>query len=204
MTVTQYFRNFIRFAQSSGNLLVICVILSLLIANSNLGEGFKNLLDFKIGTYSISLWINDGLMTIFFLLVGLEIKRELIEGELSSIKSASLPILAAIGGIGASHRVIRAAAASRSVPACEGIAGLCQASAIRRQGQINAIGLGLIAGRGARGGAVTVVGNCVGINGPLGVEGRTGVAGVGAARCVIRAAAASRSIPAHKRVAGLR
>ena len=99
MLITQYFKKFFQFAQSSGNLLVICVALSLLIANSSLGEGFQSLLDTFIGPYSTSMWINDGLMAIFFLLVGLEIKRELVEGELSSFKSASLPIFAAIGGM---------------------------------------------------------------------------------------------------------
>ena len=99
MLITQYFKKFFQFAQSSGNLLVICVALSLLIANSSLGEGFQSLLDTFIGPYSISMWINHGLMAIFFLLVGLEIKRELVEGELSSFKSASLPIFAAIGGM---------------------------------------------------------------------------------------------------------
>ena len=99
MLITQYFKKFFQFAQSSGNLLIICVALSLLIANSSLGEGFQSLLDTFIGPYSISMWINDGLMAIFFLLVGLEIKRELVEGELSSFKSASLPIFAAIGGM---------------------------------------------------------------------------------------------------------
>jgi NhaA family Na+:H+ antiporter len=99
MLITQYFKKFFQFAQSSGNLLIICVALSLLIANSSLGEGFQSLLDTFIGPYSTSMWINDGLMAIFFLLVGLEIKRELVEGELSSFKSASLPIFAAIGGM---------------------------------------------------------------------------------------------------------
>lgn len=76
-----------------------------MIANSSLGEAYQNLLDQKIGTeifhlnYSLSVWINDGLMAIFFLLVGLEIKREMMEGELSTFKSASLPIVAALGGI---------------------------------------------------------------------------------------------------------
>jgi NhaA family Na+:H+ antiporter len=51
-----------------------------MIANSSLGDGFQDVLNYKLG-YSISLWINDGLMTIFFLLVGLEIKREILEGE---------------------------------------------------------------------------------------------------------------------------
>src|SRR5690606_15984144 len=70
------------------------------------GAGFNRLLDSQIGfdtesvhlRYSLALWINDGLMAIFFLLVGLEIKRELVEGELASPKKAALPILSAIGG----------------------------------------------------------------------------------------------------------
>ena len=84
---------------------MICVGLSLMIANSSMGEAFQELLNQKIGTeifhlnYPLSIWINDGLMAIFFLLVGLEIKREIIEGELSTVKSASLPIVAAVGGM---------------------------------------------------------------------------------------------------------
>ncbi|WP_332028321.1 Na+/H+ antiporter NhaA [Kaistella sp.] len=105
MVITDYFRKFIHNSQSSGILLIICVAVSLLIANSSLGPAFQNLLDTKIGTemfdlnYSVSIWINDGLMAIFFLLVGLEIKREIVEGELSSLKNASLPIVAAVGGM---------------------------------------------------------------------------------------------------------
>ena len=76
--ITKYFKKFIQFAQSSGNLLIICVVLSLLIANSSLGSSFQDILDTFIGPYSISMWINDGLMALFFLLVGLEIKRELL------------------------------------------------------------------------------------------------------------------------------
>lgn len=99
MELTKYFKNFFQKTQSSGILLLICVLISLMVANSVLGESFQNILDSKIGPYSISMWINDGLMAVFFLLVGLEIKREIIEGELSSFKSASLPIFAAIGGM---------------------------------------------------------------------------------------------------------
>lgn len=99
MIITDYFKKFFQIAQSSGNLLIICVILSLMIANSSLGDGFQDVLNYKLGSYSISLWINDGLMTIFFLLVGLEIKREILEGELSSFKNATLPIFAALGGM---------------------------------------------------------------------------------------------------------
>ena len=105
MLITDYFKRFLHSSQSSGIILILCVLLSLLIANSSLGVSFQTLLDTKIGTdifqlnYPLSIWINDGLMAIFFLLVGLEIKREIIEGELSSVKSASLPIVAAIGGM---------------------------------------------------------------------------------------------------------
>jgi NhaA family Na+:H+ antiporter len=101
---------FTRFFQSSkagGILLLLCVAISLAIANSGQAHHFSNFLNKHIGinssafhlSYSISAWINDGLMAIFFLLVGLEIKRELIAGELSTLKKASLPVLAAIGGM---------------------------------------------------------------------------------------------------------
>jgi len=105
MLITDYFKKFLNSSQSSGILLILCVLISLFIANSSAGEAFQNLLDTKIGTdlfhlnYPISIWINDGLMAVFFLLVGLEIKREIVEGELSNFKSASLPIIAAVGGM---------------------------------------------------------------------------------------------------------
>lgn len=105
MAITRYFQKFLHSSQSSGIILILCVLCSLLIANSSLSRSFQNLLDQNIGTdilhlkYSVSSWINDGLMTVFFLLVGLEIKRELREGELSTFRSASLPIFAAIGGM---------------------------------------------------------------------------------------------------------
>lgn len=105
MIVTQYFKKLFSSSQSAGILLILCVVLSLIIANSPLAEGLSNLLNTEIGIeslhlkYSFSSWINDGLMTIFFLLVGLEIKREIIGGELSDIKKASLPIFAAVGGM---------------------------------------------------------------------------------------------------------
>ncbi|RYG19991.1 MAG: Na+/H+ antiporter NhaA, partial [Chitinophagaceae bacterium] len=101
------FKKFFHSGKIGGILLLICVIFSLWIANSGQKQNFTDFLTQKIGinigsfdlTYSISAWINDGLMAIFFLLVGLEIKRELIEGELSSLKKASLPVLAALGGM---------------------------------------------------------------------------------------------------------
>ncbi|OAQ39886.1 sodium:proton antiporter [Pedobacter psychrophilus] len=101
------YKDFFTSQSTGGILLMICVVISLIIANSSIGDAYNNLLAQQIGfetssvnlRYSILLWINDGLMAIFFLMVGLEIKRELIEGELSSIKQASLPIMAAIGGM---------------------------------------------------------------------------------------------------------
>lgn len=100
------FPNFLKSESAGGIILFFCVIISLIIANSSLGESFNNLLETQIGfntenihlRYPFVLWINDGLMAIFFLLVGLEIKRELVEGELASPKKAALPILCAIGG----------------------------------------------------------------------------------------------------------
>lgn len=99
MKLTQYFKKFFESSQSSGIILILCVLVSLFIANSSLGTGFQNILDRHLGPYSVAEWINDGLMSVFFLLVGLEIKREMLEGELSNIKNASLPIFAAIGGM---------------------------------------------------------------------------------------------------------
>ena len=101
------FKDFLKSEQIGGVILFICVIISLIIANSGLGKGFNEILSQHFGyestsiqlRYSVSSWINDALMAIFFLLVGLEIKRETIEGELSSAKKASMPVLAALGGM---------------------------------------------------------------------------------------------------------
>ncbi len=101
------FRDFFKSEQIGGVILMCCVIISVVIANSAWGKNFENLLVKQIGfetntvqlKYSVSLWINDGLMAIFFLLVGLEIKREIIEGELSSPQKAAMPIFAALGGM---------------------------------------------------------------------------------------------------------
>jgi Na+:H+ antiporter, NhaA family len=105
MNLTVYFKKFFSSSQTSGILLIVCVLIALLIANSHAAANFQYFLDKEIGTavfglkYPVSIWINDGLMAVFFLLVGLEIKREMVEGELSSFKNASLPIFAAIGGM---------------------------------------------------------------------------------------------------------
>ncbi|MXV52315.1 Na+/H+ antiporter NhaA [Pedobacter sp. HMF7647] len=101
------FREFFRSASNSGIILIACVIISITIANTSLANTFKHLLETQFGgnpfglhlRYSVEGWINDGLMAVFFLLVGLEIKREIVEGELSEIKKAALPVFAALGGM---------------------------------------------------------------------------------------------------------
>lgn len=103
----QAFKDFLRSGQIGGILLMVCVVISLFIANSGYKEEFSNLLSTDLGftfgtkaySFTVAAWINDALMAIFFLLVGLEIKRELVEGELSSVKKASLPVVAALGGM---------------------------------------------------------------------------------------------------------
>lgn len=103
---TRTFIEFCRSEQFGGLLLLICVGISLIIANTALAPLFATFLDTvpihlgnTIINFPVGAFINDGLMAIFFLLVGLEIKRELVQGELSSFKKASLPVIAAIGGM---------------------------------------------------------------------------------------------------------
>lgn len=101
------FKDFLRSGQIGGIMLLFCVAISLFIANSTYAKSFSIFLatdfGFSFGTktfvFSVSAWINDALMAVFFLLVGLEIKREMVEGELSSVKKASLPVVAALGGM---------------------------------------------------------------------------------------------------------
>lgn len=101
------FKEFLQSQSFGGILLIACVVISLLIANSPIARLFEWILQTPIGfeseqinlRYPILIWINDGLMAIFFLLVGLEIKRELVEGELSEVKKAALPVIAALGGV---------------------------------------------------------------------------------------------------------
>lgn len=101
------FQKFVRIESFSGMLLFGATIVALILANSPLAERFHSIWQYKLGLSSsgfelvkpLILWINDGLMAIFFFLIGLEIKRELLIGELNSVKKASLPLFAAIGGM---------------------------------------------------------------------------------------------------------
>ncbi len=99
MKATKLFTSFFESEKASGIVLLICTLISILITNSNFGESYLHFFHIKIGNFSIEHLINDGLMTIFFLMIGLELEREVYIGELSSLKNAMLPILAALGGM---------------------------------------------------------------------------------------------------------
>ncbi|MCB0777007.1 MAG: Na+/H+ antiporter NhaA [Chitinophagaceae bacterium] len=97
--VTQLFTEFFNSEKSSGVILIACTIISLIIANTGLGDGYEAMWHSQLGGLSLHYWINDALMAVFFLLVGLEIERELYIGELSEVKNAILPLVAAVGGM---------------------------------------------------------------------------------------------------------
>lgn len=107
MKFTNLFKSFFESEKLAGLLLVICTIISLVIANSVYGNIYVEFMNTKIDlsfssvnlNYSLEHWVNDGLMAIFFLMVGLEVERELYVGELASFKKALLPIAAAAGGM---------------------------------------------------------------------------------------------------------
>ncbi len=99
MKVTKLFTEFFESEKASGIVLILCTMVSLLLANSALQESYGHIWHYQIGHHSVEHWINDGLMTIFFLLIGLELEREVYIGELSKLKNALLPIIAAVGGM---------------------------------------------------------------------------------------------------------
>jgi NhaA family Na+:H+ antiporter len=99
MNLTQLFKNFFESEKVGGLLLLVCTITSLALANSAFGESYHHFWITEFSGKPLEYWINDGLMTIFFLLIGLELEREIYQGELSNIKDALLPIFAAIGGM---------------------------------------------------------------------------------------------------------
>ena len=99
MILTKTFNDFFENEKSGGLLLLFVTILSILLANSSFQTDYIAFWETDLGGHSITHWINDGLMTIFFLLIGLELEREIYHGELSNIKNATLPIMAAFGGM---------------------------------------------------------------------------------------------------------
>ena len=99
MKLTRTFKAFFKSEKSGGILLLFVTLLSLYLANSPIQTEYIAFWDTQLGHHSITHWINDGLMAIFFLLIGLELEREMYDGELSSIKNAALPIFGALGGM---------------------------------------------------------------------------------------------------------
>ena len=103
----QAIKEFLRYESASGILLLAAAILAMLIQNSPASHFYDALLDLhveiRVGNFQIAkpllLWINDGLMAIFFFLIGLEVKREVLDGELSEPSRVALPVIAAIGGM---------------------------------------------------------------------------------------------------------
>lgn len=91
--------NFFKREQAGGIILILCTAISILLANSLYQSAYLGFWDYKIAHHSLSLWINDGLMTIFFLLIGLELEKEVYLGEFAHIKNAVLPIAGAAGGM---------------------------------------------------------------------------------------------------------
>lgn len=96
---SRIFKKFFESEKSSGLTLIAFTILSLILANSSFKDAYIELWEYPIAGLKIEHWVNDGLMAIFFLLVGLELKHEFMDGELSSLKKATLPMFSALGGM---------------------------------------------------------------------------------------------------------
>ncbi|EPR7548458.1 Na+/H+ antiporter NhaA [Vibrio fluvialis] len=97
--MTDMIRDFFKLESAGGILLVIAAAIAMTIANSPLNEIYQGALHSYVFGMSVSHWINDGLMAVFFLLIGLEVKRELLEGALKSRETAIFPAIAAMGGM---------------------------------------------------------------------------------------------------------
>jgi NhaA family Na+:H+ antiporter len=97
--LSKTFTNFFNAEKWSGILLILCTVISLLLTNSSLGPSYLDFWRIELSGLTLEHWVNDGLMAVFFLFVGLELEREIYNGELSSFNNALLPIFAAVGGI---------------------------------------------------------------------------------------------------------
>lgn len=98
-TLSKTFSDFFESEKASGIFLILCTLVSIVIANSSIGPAYRDFWHANVAGLSMEHWVNDALMAVFFLFVGLELERELYNGELSNFKNALLPIFAAIGGI---------------------------------------------------------------------------------------------------------
>jgi NhaA family Na+:H+ antiporter len=99
MKLTKLFNDFFASEKAGGLILIFCTALSLALSNSPFQNSYIHFWHLELAGDSLQHWINDGLMTIFFLLIGLELEREMYFGELSDLRNARLPIFAAVGGM---------------------------------------------------------------------------------------------------------
>jgi Na+:H+ antiporter, NhaA family len=99
LKLTTLFKDFFESEKSSGLILLICTAVSLLLSSSSFQETYFSLLHISFAGSTLTHWVNEGLMSIFFLLIGLELERELYNGELSNKKNALLPLIGALGGM---------------------------------------------------------------------------------------------------------
>jgi NhaA family Na+:H+ antiporter len=99
MLLHQTFRRFLQSEQFGGSLLVACTVVSLLLANSRFAGAWSHLWHLELGPLRVEHWINDALMAIFFLMIGLELERGVYVGALSKVRNALLPAFAAVGGM---------------------------------------------------------------------------------------------------------
>ncbi len=99
MKLSRLFVDFFKSEKSGGLTLIFCTVFSLFLANSALQTSYVHLWHMNFAGNSVEFWINDALMAVFFLLIGLELEREIYVGELSDLRSAAFPIIGAIGGM---------------------------------------------------------------------------------------------------------
>jgi NhaA family Na+:H+ antiporter len=97
--ITRLFNDFYRSEKAGGLILILAAAVSLALANSSVGSEYSGFWHHEFAGYSIVQWIDDGLMAVFFLLIGLELEREIYRGELSDFRNAFLPVSAAVGGM---------------------------------------------------------------------------------------------------------
>jgi len=98
-TLSRSFSDFFAAEKSSGIVLAVCTLIAMLVANSSAGVDYQAFWHAHYFGMSVEHWVNDGLMAVFFLFVGLELERELYSGELADLRKALLPIVAAVGGV---------------------------------------------------------------------------------------------------------
>jgi NhaA family Na+:H+ antiporter len=99
MKAVELVKEFLVSEKAGGFILILCTLFSLIVSNSGISAGYIQLWNYLIAGETFVHWVNDGLMTLFFLVIGLELKKEFVEGQFANLKNAMLPLIAAIGGM---------------------------------------------------------------------------------------------------------